>query len=138
MLDTVTAVYEVFKRYVSASDLRDAAEDVLNVLIDHDFRQIKNGLYQAKDAIDNGDTSTASHIIEVLTYKVENLHKEIHDLIEKHNRGKKYYSFQSNLPELKEQYKAKQEHDFGANILEAAGKRKTAARNSAAKKTTKR
>ena len=37
MLDTVTAVYEVFKRYVSASDLRDAAEDVLNVLIDHDF-----------------------------------------------------------------------------------------------------
>lgn len=36
MLDTVAAVYEVLKRYISTTDMRDAAEDVLNVLIDHD------------------------------------------------------------------------------------------------------
>lgn len=37
MLDTVAAVYEVLKRYINTTDMRDAAEDVLNVLIDHDF-----------------------------------------------------------------------------------------------------
>ena len=66
---------------LTESDLNRLVKRVINEegydLIDHDFRQIKNGLYQAKDAIDNGDTSTASHIIEVLTYKVENLHKEV-------------------------------------------------------------
>ena len=66
---------------LTEKDLTRIAKRVINEndneLMDHDFRQIKNGLYQAKDAIDKGDTETASHIIEVLTYKVELLHKEI-------------------------------------------------------------
>ena len=70
--------------------------------------------------------------------EVENLHQAICDLIEKHNKGIKYYSFQSNLPGLKEQYKAKQKHDFGASILEADAKRKSVARKTAEKKTNKR
>ncbi len=52
-------------------------ENDVDWLLDHDFREIKSGLYQAKDAIDKGDTENASGIIEILTYKVELLHKEM-------------------------------------------------------------
>ena len=63
-------------------DLSNIVKRVINEndvdwLIDHDLRQIKSGLYQAKDAIDKGDTENASGIIEILTYKVELLHKEM-------------------------------------------------------------
>jgi len=67
---------------LTESDLTRLVKRVINEndvdsLIDHDFRQIKSGLYQAKDAIDKGDTENASGIIEILTYKVELLHKEM-------------------------------------------------------------
>jgi len=65
-----TSVTETYRRK------RTIKEDNYD-LIDHDFRQIKNGLFQAKDAINNGDTDTASHIIEVLGYKLDILHKSI-------------------------------------------------------------
>jgi uncharacterized protein YpuA (DUF1002 family) len=42
---------------LTESDLNRIVRRTINEqgydLIDHDFRQIKNGLYQAKDAIDN-------------------------------------------------------------------------------------
>ncbi len=70
--------------------------------------------------------------------EVEKFHQAIHTLIERYNKGKKHYSFQSNLPELKEKYKKSETPNFGAAILEADKKSKISARESAAKKATRR
>jgi hypothetical protein len=53
MLDTVAAVYEVLKRYISTTDMRDAAEDVLNVLIDHDvhFDDVREAFSSEKEML---------------------------------------------------------------------------------------
>lgn len=53
MLDTVAAVYEVLKRYISTTDMRDASEDVLNVLIDHDvhFDDVREAFAGEKDML---------------------------------------------------------------------------------------
>jgi hypothetical protein len=56
--------------------------------------------------------------------EVEKLHDAIRDLIKKYDKGRKNYSFQSNLTEIKTKYKAKENHNFGASILAAASSRK--------------
>lgn len=60
--------------------------------------------------------------------EVEKLHQAIRDLIEKHDKGRRHYSFQSNLPELKEKYKKSETPNFGAAILEADKKSKISTR----------
>lgn len=53
MLDTVAAVYEVLKRYINTTDMRDAAEDVLNVLVDHDlsYDEIRDAFIGEKEMV---------------------------------------------------------------------------------------
>jgi hypothetical protein len=65
--------------------------------------------------------------------EVEKLHQAIIDLVKKYDKERKYYSFQSQLAEVKQKYKEEESYDFGASIKAAEQKRKQAAR-----KTTKR
>lgn len=56
--------------------------------------------------------------------EVEKLHNAIRDLIKQHDKGKKHYKFQSNFIEVRNQYKVKENHNFGASILAKSNKRK--------------
>jgi hypothetical protein len=69
---------------------------------------------------------------------VEKLHQAIVELLQRYDKGKKYYSFESQLTEIKQKYKAEESYDFGASIRAADQKRKQAVRKAAAKKATQR
>ena len=99
-------------------------------LIDLGSIQISNDLFFF--------TTTGTKRGHLKLEEVEKLHQAIRDLIEKHDQGRKHYAFQSNLADLKKQYKAEQNHDFGASILEADTRRKRSIRKAAIKKATKR
>jgi len=98
---------------------------------------------QAKDFTDLGNLQVSNDLFYFTTTgtkrghlkieEVEKLHQAIIKLVKKYDKGRKYYSFQSQLTEVKQKYKAEQLYDFGASIKEADQKRKQAAR-----KTTKR
>jgi hypothetical protein len=69
---------------------------------------------------------------------VEKLHQAIVELLQRYDKGKKYYSFESQLTEVKQKYKAEESYDFGASIKAADQKRKQAVRKAAAKRATQR
>jgi len=55
---------------------------------------------------------------------VEKLHQEILSLIKNYDKGKRHYSFQSQLTEIKQKYEAEENYDYGASIKAAAQQRK--------------
>jgi hypothetical protein len=57
---------------------------------------------------------------------VEKLHQAILSLLKKYDKGKRHYSFQSQLTEIKQKYEAKENYDFGASIKAADKNRKNA------------
>jgi hypothetical protein len=64
---------------------------------------------------------------------VDKLNEAIATLVKKYDAGRKYFTVQSSLPEIKEKYTKAENPDFGAAIKAKAAKRKTPV-----KKTTKR
>lgn len=98
---------------------------------------------KAKDFTDLGNLQVSNDLFYFTTTgtkrghlkieEVEKLHQAIIDLVKKYDKERKYYSFQSQLAEVKQKYKEEESYDFGASIKAADQKRKQAAR-----KTTKR
>ncbi len=69
---------------------------------------------------------------------VDKLNSAIADLVKKHDAGRKYFTVQSSLPEIKEKYTKAENPDFGKAIKAKAAKSKVSAKKTAAKKSTKR
>jgi hypothetical protein len=66
--------------------------------------------------------------------EVETLHREILSLLKKYDNGKRHYSFQSQLAEIKQKYEAEENYDYGASIKAADKKRKNAVSKKKVKK----
>jgi hypothetical protein len=78
-------------------------------------------------------TSTYTKRGHLKLEEVVQLNLAIAELVKKYDAGRKYFSVQSSLPEIKEKYTKAENPDFGAAIKAKVAKSKTPA-----KKTTKR
>jgi hypothetical protein len=126
----IEALKPIDEKRTSSAEVKTSTKSKISNLVELGIIKVSNDLFYL--------TTTGTKRGHLKLEEVEKLHQAIRELIEKHDKGRNHYSFQSNLADLKKQYKAEQNYDFGASILEADTRRKRSTRKAAAKQATKR